>query len=148
MYDTLNQATFPFPFYFNSIFNLIGAWPRVSLRLNPLFSFSFPPYSIYRIRKKKTRKEGKERLVTNIWFYLDSSSPLSIWITRMKKKEMSTHQGINDWFLSINLLKTRTIEYLVPGPRKDMFLDLALKILLLFFVFHIVIHYGKRCICS
>lgn len=147
MYDTLPLATFPFrfSFNFNSILNLIRAWTRVSLRLNPLFSFSFAPYSIYRIQKKKKKRGERE---TNIWVYLYSSSPLSMSITRMKKKEMSTHPGINDWFLSINLLKTRTIEYLVPGPRKDMFLDLALKILLLFFVFHIVIHYGKRCICS
>lgn len=50
----------------------------------------------------------------------------------MKKKGMSTHPGINDWSLSIDLLKIRTIEYLVPVPRIDMFLDLALKILLLY----------------
>lgn len=113
--------------------------------LNPSFAevestffFRFPPL-FYLSNSKK--KEGKDRLVTNIWFYFESSSPLSMSITRMKKKEMSTHLGINDWFLSINLLKIRTIEYLVPVPRKDMFLDLALKILLLFFVFHIGIHY-------
>ena len=48
----------------------------------------------------------------------------------MKKKGISMHLEKNDWSLSRDPPKPRTLEYLLLVPRKDMFLDLAFQILL------------------
>ena len=58
-----------------------------------------------------------------------SPSFLHILITKIKKKEMIKHLGINDLILLIDLLKNQTIEYLSQVPQRDMFLYLALQIL-------------------
>ena len=68
-----------------------------------------------------------------------------IKITRIKKRVMTKHLGINDSFLSIDPLKTQTIECLSQVPQKDMFLYLALKnppslIFILIHIFIIIIH--------
>jgi hypothetical protein len=48
-----------------------------------------------------------------------SPSFLHILITKIKKKEMIKHLGINDLILLIDLLKNQTIEYLSQVPQRD-----------------------------
>ena len=63
-----------------------------------------------------------------------SPSFLHILITKIKKKEMIKHLGINDLFLLIDMLKNQTIEYLSQVPQRDMSLYLALQILFHYFI--------------
>lgn len=129
VWDFCPRSSFSFPFSLFFIFYLrillkIWAWAQALLRLNPFF---FLPLTLYLKREKGQGISHRE--------WINLRCPLTVSITRMKKKGMLTHPGKNDWFLSIDPLKIRTTKYLVPVPRRDMFLDLALKILLLFSLF-------------
>ena len=95
------------------------------------FLFSNLTYLILKERK------GNESHIFDLSGSLIFFTPFcSVPITKMKKREISMNLGKNDESLSRDPLKLRTIEYLPLVPRRDMFLNLAFQILLLFILYY------------
>ena len=95
------------PIFFSK-FNLEWTyWISIHWILDELNFFFISLLSIVKLWKKNRHME----------FY--SPSFLHILITKIKKKEMIKHLGINDLILLIDLLKNQTIEYLSQVPQRD-----------------------------